>query len=36
MIAAREQLGEVAFDHAWKQGRAMPLEEAVKLAQDHS
>ena len=32
VVAARAALGDDAFDRAWNDGRAMPLEDAVKYA----
>jgi hypothetical protein len=29
LAQVREQLGEVAFDQAWSEGRAMTLEQAI-------
>ncbi|HEX8219872.1 MAG TPA: tetratricopeptide repeat protein [Chloroflexia bacterium] len=34
--AARRELGEVPFAQAWRKGRALPLEEAIALAQGQS
>ena len=36
MSAARTALGSGAFDHAFKAGRLMPLEQAIDLAMDGS
>jgi hypothetical protein len=32
VAAARTQLGEAAFAGAWEAGRALPLEEAIRVA----
>jgi hypothetical protein len=32
MAAAREQLGDAAFDAAWAEGQAMTPEQAIALA----
>jgi hypothetical protein len=32
VVAAREMLGEEAFERAWEEGRGLSLEEAVALA----
>jgi hypothetical protein len=34
LAAAREQLGEAAFQSAWEEGAAWSLEQAVKKALD--
>ena len=34
LVAARAALGDDAFERAWREGRAMTLEDAVRYALD--